>query len=159
MVPDLSRLLAQWSHTYGSVPVRTAVTYVHLVGVLVGGGMAVAADRASLRLSPTEPDWVSQLDRLARVHRWVVTGLALVFASGVLMVLADFNGVLTSLVFWTKMGLVGLLLGNGYVRMRAESGLRQGASRGWRLFRRSSMVSLALWFGILLAGTLLHSTI
>lgn len=159
MVLDLSRLLAYWSHTYGYVPVRTAVTYVHLVGVLVGGGVAVAADRTSLRLSPATPDWASQLDRLTRVHRWVLTGLALVFSSGVLMALADLKGVVNSTVFWTKMGLVAVLLGNGYLRMRAETGLRRGAIGSWPLFRGSSILSLVLWFMVLLAGTLLHSTI
>src|SRR5947208_7462392 len=43
---------------------------------LGGGGVAVAADRASLRLSSeTLPDWPTDLDRLAAVHRCVVGGL------------------------------------------------------------------------------------
>ena len=64
----------------------------------------------------------------------------------------------TSVVFWTKMGLIALLLGNGYIRMRAETALRQGLAAGWGRFRRTSVASLVLWFVILLAGTLLHST-
>src|SRR5437762_14043760 len=54
-----------------------------------GGGVAVAADRASLRLSPATPDWSQELARLAGVHRWVVAGLALIFASGLLMMFAE----------------------------------------------------------------------
>jgi len=154
----VSQLLARWAHLYGHTPVSASVTYLHLVGILVGGGVAVAADRASLKLSPATPDWSGELGRLASVHRWVVSGLALIFASGVLMMLAKLDGVATSVVFWTKMGLIALLLANGYIRMRAEHALRQGRAAGWDRFRRTSVASLVLWLVILLAGTLLHST-
>src|SRR5213595_2409623 len=124
----VSQLLAGWARLYGHTPVSATVTYLHLVGILVGGGVAVAADRASLRLSPeTLPDWRTELDRLAAVHRWVVGGLALIFASGVLMALAQVANFGTSVVFWTKMGLVALLIGNGYARLRTEIALRQGS--------------------------------
>ncbi len=117
-------------------------------------------DRASLRLSPaTLPAWRTELDRLATVHRWVVGGLALILASGVLMALAELGSLVTSVVFWTKMGLVALLIGNGYARLRAEMALRQGSVAAWGWFRWTSIGSLILWFLILLAGTLLHSTI
>ena len=155
-----SLLLARWAHFYHpSTAVRTTATYLHLVCMLVGGGVAVAADRASLRLSPaTAPNWAQELDRLAGVHRWVVAGLACIFASGLLMMLADVSTFATSFVFWTKMGLVALLLGNGYARMRAETALRHGWAAGWSRFRRTSIASLVLWLLILLAGSLLHST-
>ena len=155
----VSQLLTRWAHLYGHTPVSATVTYFHLVGILVGGGVAVAADRASLRLSPaTLPDWRQELDRLAAVHRWVVGGLALIFASGLLMALAEVNTFGTSIVFWAKMGLVALLIGNGYARLRTEIALRQGSVAAWGWFRRTSSASLALWLLILLAGTVLHST-
>src|SRR6266699_4036782 len=155
----VSQLLARWAHLYGHTPVSATVTYLHLVGILVGGGVAVAADRASLRLSPdTLPDWRTELDRLAAVHRWVVGGLALIFASGLLMALAQVANFGTSVVFWAKMGLVALLIGNGYARLRSEIALRQGSLAAWRWFRRTSSASLVLWFLVLLAGTLLHDT-
>ena len=154
----VSQILARWAHLYGHTPVRATVTYLHLVGILVGGGVAVAADRASLRLSPATPDWSEELARLASVHRWVVGGLALIFASGLLMMFAELGSVATSGVFWTKMGLIALLLGNGYLRMRAETALRQDLDSGSR-FRRASVASLVLWFVILLSGTLLHATL
>src|SRR5439155_99491 len=155
----VSQILTRWAHLYGRTPVSATLTYLHLVGILVGGGVAVAADRASLRLSPATPDWSNELTRLAGVHRWVVAGLALIFASGVLMMLAELDSVATSVVFWTKMGLIALLLGNGYVRMRAENALQQGLAAGWRRFRRASVASLVLWLVVLFAGTLLHPTI
>ena len=154
----VSQLLARWAHLYGHTPVSATVTYLHLVGILVGGGVAVAADRASLRLSPATPDWSQELARLAGVHRWVVAGLALIFASGLLMMFAELHSFATSVLFWTKMGLIALLLGNGYIRMRAENALRQGLAAGWSRFHGASLASLVLWLVILLAGTLLHST-
>ena len=150
------QLIARWAHFYGHTPVTASVTYLHLVGVLVGGGVAVATDRAALRLSPATPDWSQELDRLASVHRWVLAGLALIFASGLLMMFAELDRVAISAVFWTKMGLVALLLGNGYIRMRAEQALRLGGAAGWGRFRWASLTSLMLWFAVLLAGTLLH---
>ena len=154
----VSQLLARWAHLYGHTPVSATVTYLHLVGILVGGGVAVAADRAALRLSPATPDWSQELARLGSVHRWVVAGLALIFASGLLMMFAQLDSFATSVVFWTKMGLIALLLGNGYIRMRAENALRQGLAAGWGRFHGASLASLVLWLVILLAGTLLHST-
>lgn len=159
--PAVSELLAGWTNLYGhTTAVRATVTYVHLVGILLGGGLAVATDRASLQLSPASvPDWPQELARLASVHRWVMAGLALIFASGMLMMLAELTTFTTSAVFWTKMGLVALLLGNGYARMRAETALRQRATGGWGRFRATSIASLVLWFVILLAGALLHATV
>lgn len=156
----MSDLLARWAHFYGQTrAVSATVTYVHLAGILSGGGLAIAADVAALRLSPeTVPDWPKELDRLAAVHRWVVGGLTLTFASGVLLLLAEVHTFATSVVFWTKMGFVALLIGNGYARLRCEIALRQGAVARWESFRRTSIASLALWFLILLFGTVLHST-
>ena len=157
----VSQLVARWAHFYGHTrAVSATVTYVHLAGILAGGGVAVATDVAALRLSPGRvADWRGELDRLAAVHRWVVGGLALIFASGALLALTELDSFATSGVFWTKMGLVALLLGNGYARLRCEIALRQGAIARWAWFRRTSITSLALWFLILLFGALPHSTV
>lgn len=156
----MPHLLALWAHfARHTVWLSVTLTFVHLVGILLGGGLAIATDRASLRLSPaTAPDWPQELTRLASVHRWVLAGLALIFASGLLMMLTSFETFAVSAVFWIKMGLIALLLGNGFVRMRAETALRQGRATGWGQFRAASVASLVLWFVILLAGTLLHTT-
>lgn len=157
----MPHLLALWAHfARHTVWLSVTLTFVHLGGILLGGGLAVATDRASLRLSAaTAPDWPQELARLASVHRWVVAGLALIFASGFLMMLTEFETFATSAVFWTKMGLIALLLGNGFLRMRAETALHTGRATAWRRFRRTSVASLVLWFVILLAGALLHTTI
>ena len=77
------------------------------------------------------------------------------FVSGLFMMLADLDTYLTSLVFWTKMGLIVLLIGNGYLRMRAEAAVRNEAATAWRRLRRTTVVSIVLWFAVLLAGTVL----
>ena len=152
-------LVHRWAALYGDrTGVSTTVTYFHLAGVLVAGGFAVVTDRASLRLPQTDgPEQVRQLDEIASVHRWVLGGLALTLVTGLLMLLSDLDTYLHSAVFWTKMGLIAMLLGNGYVRLRSETALRAGLE-AWRRFRWTSIASLALWFAVLLAGTMLMSS-
>jgi hypothetical protein len=156
LLTEGSGLIARWAQLYSDQKMVSAgVTYVHLAGILLGGGLAVASDRASLQLDPDSSVNVSQqLDQLYQVHRLVVLGLAITIASGLLMLLADLQTFLPSILYWTKMSLVVLLLGNGYVRLRAERALREGRE-AWTLFRRTSVASLGLWFLILLAGAFL----
>ena len=50
------------------------------------------------------------------------------------------------------------LLVNGYLMTRAERSLRgdaEAGAGGWRRLRRTSIASLALWFIVLLLGTVL----
>jgi len=70
---------------------------------------------------------------------------------------AELDSFATSVVFWTKMGLIALLLAMATYGCD-ETALRQGRAAGWGRFRRTSVTSLVLWLVILLAGTLLHST-
>lgn len=156
----LGGLITSWAKFYGDrTSVSTAITYLHLAGVLTAGGFAIVADRASLKLAPAGgSEQQRELDNLAAVHRWVLGGLTLIVITGVLMFFSDLHTYLHSAVFWTKMGLVVLLLANGYVRLRAEQRLRSGVSQAWQRFRWTSVASLTLWFGILLAGTILTSS-
>ena len=93
--------LARWARLYADhKAVSVGFTYLHLAGVLVGGGFAVAADRATLRLSPERgPEWSRDLGSLTTVHRWVIAGLCLTFVSGVFMMLADLDTYMTWIVF------------------------------------------------------------
>jgi len=156
VVPAASGLIERWAHFYGDRKlVSAAVTYVHLAGILLGGGLAVSSGRASLRLGQEHGTDVQRaVARLYSVHRLVLGGLALIITSGLLMLFADLQTFLASPLYWSKMGLVALLLANGYVRLRAENVLRQGGA-AWRTFRRTSAISLVLWFLILLAGAFL----
>lgn len=152
-------LIARWAHLYSDhKAVSEAVNFVHFGGVLLAGGLAVAADRATLRLSGTRVDggtstWA--LTEIAGVHRLVLGGLGVVLVSGLLQTFADLDTYLTSLVFWSKMALVAVLLANGWIRLRAETAVRQGDQRGWPAYRRTSIASLILWFTLVLFGTVL----
>lgn len=152
-------LVARWAHLYNDhKAVSETVTFVHLGGVLLAGGLALAADRATLRLSRARGDRGSSawaLTEIAGVHRLVLLGLAIVAASGLLQTFADLDTYLTSVVFWSKMALVAVLLGNGWIRLRAENAVRQGNSAAWTAYRRTSIASLVLWFTLVLLGTVL----
>jgi hypothetical protein len=88
----------------------------------------------------------------------VLAGLVMTLASGFLMFAADAEVLAASPIFWTKMSVVALLLGNGGVIALTESALRSGTGdvdRGWRRMRNAAICSVALWFAAVLAGTLL----
>lgn len=164
LIHALAHFLSPWQSTYSnSKAVSSTVTFAHSAGLLFGGGFAVAADRATLRAVRAAPEQRLQvLAELDAVHRPVLTGLALLFASGVLQAAADVQTFATSPVYWTKMGLVGLLLTNGYLLKRTETTLR-ARGRGddgdplWIRLRRTAMASVLLWTAIVLAGTVLTS--
>src|SRR5215218_8388271 len=110
---SLVRLAAPWESLFGdSVFVATAVTAMHVLALLIGGGLAIAADRTTLRVlrHPVE-DRAAQLAELHATHRPVLIALVLLFVSGVLLAAADLQTFLGSPVFWVKLGLVALLLG------------------------------------------------
>lgn len=152
-------LVARWAHLYSDhKAVSEAVNFVHFGGVLLAGGLAVAADRATLRLSRAHLDggtssWA--LTEIAGVHRLVLGGLGIVLITGLLQTFADLDTYLTSVVFWSKMALVLVLLGNGWIRLRAENAVRAGDRGGWPAYRRTSVASLMLWFTLVLFGTIL----
>jgi hypothetical protein len=155
----IPQLIARWAQIYGDRKWLSAgVTFVHLSGVLLGGGFAIVADRASLQLAPANAaELPRELARLRTVNTWVVAGLAVTFVSGLLMMLADLHTYLPSILFWTKMGLIALLIVNGAVRLRVEHALGAGSAAAWRPFRLTSAVSLVLWFCVLLAGSFLST--
>jgi uncharacterized membrane protein len=98
------------------------------------------------------------VNELGAVHRWVISGLVIVVASGLLLVTSDIETFWGSWIYWTKMALVVLLLVNGLVMTRIERALETDASDSspnWRALHRTAISSLALWFAITLAGVAL----
>jgi len=149
-----------WAHLYGKTKlVSMAVTYVHFAGLLLGGGAAVAADRETLRASK-EADSVrdDHLQFLGTVHAFAITGLAMLAGSGILMLLADLETFWASKAFWSKMTLVALLLANGLMMRRAEQLVATVPDRAWAQLKRTAVISLVLWFAIVLASTILAAT-
>jgi sterol desaturase/sphingolipid hydroxylase (fatty acid hydroxylase superfamily) len=149
-----------WARLYAdSKVVSTGVIYVHLAGLLLGGGAAVAADRESLKAArEPEPARADHLAFLGTVHGIAVTGLAMLAASGAAMFLADLDTFWSARAFWIKMSLVVLLLANGLLMRQAEQLAPTVPERAWRQLTATSIASLVLWFAILLASTILASS-
>lgn len=164
IIHTIAQFLSPWQSIYSnSKAVSSSVTFVHLAGLLFAGGFAVAADRATLRaFRSTSERRLHALNELDAVHRPVLAGLAVIVASGLLQFTADIETFATSPVYWTKMSLVVLLLVNGYVLKRTETTLRshgggQPHDPLWNRLRTASVVSVVLWAGIVLAGTILNA--
>jgi hypothetical protein len=159
-IGGLADLLRPWATLYSHSPtVQTAVTFLHLGGIFLGGGFAIATDRETFaavqaRLSGQ----MRHLAHLHNVHRPVLVGLVMAIGSGVLLFAADVETFARSWVFWTKMTLLALLLTNGYLLSRTERSLRLTTPDSpvlWARLRMISAASIALWLALILAGTLL----
>ena len=156
----LIQLFQPWNDFYShSKPAETIVLFLHIGGMLLAGGLAISADRGTLRaLRLTGDNRIAHMKELAAVHRWVITGLVIVASSGVALLASDIETFWGSWIFWTKMALVVLLLLNGLMMTRTERSLETEAgetSPHWGALRRSATASLALWFTITLAGVAL----
>ena len=150
----LATLVARWALLYADHKlVSIVMTYLHLAGVLVGGGAAITLDQAVLRAVRAGNDArVRVLDMLASSHRTVVPALSVVCTTGLLMALADRATFFSSRLFYVKISLVALLLLNGSLLLLSERRASTSES-GWRQLTIVSGVSLVLWLVILLVGT------
>ena len=160
LMNQLTTLVAPWADFYNaSKAVQTTVTFGHFGGMMTAGGFALATDRATLRAASSETsERARHLRELSGIHPIVVGALAVTALSGLLMFAADLQTLAGSLVFWAKMGLISLLLLNGYAMLRTERRLQArdlADARDWRRLRTASLVSLGLWFAVVLAGSIL----
>jgi hypothetical protein len=150
----LSSAVESWAAFYDAHRmVSVAVRYLHLAGLVVGGGTALATDRQivkAVRSGPAERS--ASLAALGGSHRVVVPALAVVVITGAMMTASDTGTFLGSRLFWSKMGLVALLLLNGVGLLAAERAASRGRARGWPWLGLTSVASLILWLVILLAG-------
>jgi hypothetical protein len=158
----LADVLSPWVDLYsGSTPVETAVMFLHLGGLVAAGGLAWTLDRAVLRSARGPfPSRVELARELGLAHGAVLVGLGVVVVSGVALAAADPKTFLVSWLFWTKMALVALLLGNGWVLKRAGERLAADpdADRAFRSLRGAALRSVGLWALTLLAGVALSTT-
>ena len=149
-----------WAKYYGThKAVSIGITFVHFSGLLLGGGAAVAADRETLKAA-REAGAVraDHLEFLGSVHSIAVAGLVLLFVSGAAMFLSDLDTFWETKVFWIKMGLVSLLLLNALAMQQAERLARTVPAKAWPRLTTTSIVSLVLWFAVVLASTVLKSS-
>ena len=167
LVERVADLAGPWQSLYSdSKAVSATVSFAHVGALLVGGGMAIGADRQTLHAARgTTVERVQRLDDQHRLHTLVVASLAVVALSGVALFLSDVEEFAGSAIFWVKMGLVALLLANGAMMVRIEAGLRDGtmtnadpghASRAWNRMRWHAIASLALWITVTLFGVILR---
>lgn len=160
LIETVVELAKPWADLYGhSKPLATTVTFLHIAGVMVGGGFAMASDRAALRaLRGTDEDRVRVLRDFAAIHRPVLTALTVVVLSGVALMLADAETFLASPVYYTKIGLFVVLLANGYLVQRTERALAAAPTSGSRLWGRfgfGARASIALWLATAFVGVAL----
>ena len=166
-ITPLIQLFAPWQALYSnSKLVAETVTASHLLALLFGGGLAIAADRATLRAiaQPTD-ERLRVLQNIRATHRPVLIALIVLFASGFALAAADIETFVGSPVFWIKLALVALLLLNGLLLERTEARLRFAPvvqqprspkqTRLWRRLRFTAVMSIALWSATLVAGTVL----
>jgi len=152
-----AQLLASWSAIYSNhSALRTAVEFVHIGGLLAGGGCAVAADLATISSARDgSVARATELEVLKRTHALVVGGLVALFTSGVLLFAADVDTYFYSRVFWLKMALVAALLSNGILLLLGERRIKRGDPRAWKHLHATAVASLILWFLTTLAGAAL----
>lgn len=171
LVDSLVKTFAPWQSLYGdSKAVSAAVTSVHLVAMLFGGGYAVAADRAVLRARPaTSLDAARLLGEIQALHLPVVIALTVLSLSGLAMAAADVETFAHSPVFAAKLAIIVLLLVNGLLLLRTERALRRiiepGLQAGggmttelrsqWRRLRGNAWASAALWTAAVVVGVVL----
>lgn len=163
LVQTITAAAKPWADFYGhSKTTSSIVTWLHLAGILVGGGFAIASDRAALRALRADLDERTRVLRdFGSIHRPVILALIVVALSGVLQTLSDAETFLVSKVYWTKMVLVVCLLANGYGVQRTERRLALAPSSAnalWGRFKLGAIASISLWLATLLAGTFLMSS-
>lgn len=154
----LVSLVEPWASFYGdSLLAQTLVKFAHVGGLVVGGGMAIATDRTTLRLSSDVERRRHLLD-VAHLHRMVIVALMTIIISGFLLFAADVEAYWASWIYWVKMALVALLLANG-ARMRQIEATTASetlvTAAHWSAFRGTAVASLTLWLTVTLAGVAL----
>jgi uncharacterized membrane protein len=166
VVQELTQFFEPWKSAFGdSKALSMTVTSLHIVGLLFGGGFAVAADRATLRLTRGRPDERAHLlSELHKTHGPVLIAIAVLFVTGTALAAADVESFIVSPIFWVKMVLILVLLANGAVLKSSSDRLRTNEAAESpavavlvRRLRRSAMFSIALWTTTLVLGTALST--
>ena len=158
-------LCAPWSDLFShSSLISGSVVGLHIMALVIGGGLALAADRMTLRVrAGDETARRTQLREVRDVHSIVLVGVVLLFASGVALAAADVETFLPSPIFWTKLVLSFLLVVNGGLLTRVEQRLG-GAGQSskvdeqlWARVRLLSVSSVFLWVATAVVGIVLSN--
>lgn len=163
MLPPLTdpgALIKWWSSLYSNhTNLSNGIVFLHLAGLIVGGGAAVTTDRQILKAWRAGGERRrAVLDDVSAVHAFVIGGIVLMIVTGALMMLADWDTFLASRLFWVKMAGVSILIVNGAVLGWAERLARQSSGRrGWPVLATVSTISLVMWITVLGLGTWLKT--
>jgi hypothetical protein len=157
ILETVAGVLQPWSDLYGSsTALSVTLTFAHLGSMMVGGGLAIAADRTVLKAGrPTDTKAVVALaDAVGDVHRPVLIALVVSAISGALQLAADFETFVASKVMWVKIALLLALAVNGALMLRDERSVRRdaGNAKGIGALRVRAVTSVVLWLAITLAG-------
>jgi hypothetical protein len=153
----ITHLASSWASVYSnSAATRTAIGFAHVGGLVISGGTALSADRAVLRAGRAGHAMRErQAADLATTHRIVVAALAVVVASGVLLMLSDLDTYLVSKTFWIKMAAIAALGVNGALMMAIGRRIERGHDGSWTALRAAAMTSMTLWLVTTLLGAAL----
>jgi hypothetical protein len=158
MTHYLTAGIVSWSSYYGNHQlVSVSVRFVHLMAIALGGGSALLTDIWVIRARKatlTEKD--SAFNNLCKIHGLVISWIAVLVVTGLLMTLADLGTFWHSKVYWIKMALVAALVINGFALLLAERRVQKiGIAQGWGQLANISIISFVLWSTTLFAGTFL----
>jgi hypothetical protein len=159
-VETLAEIAKPWTRFYSKSDVaQTLVLFTHLAGMLGGGGVAIAADRAMWKArTATDEVRARLLAEVDAAHRPVLIGIAMAGVSGVLMTAADVETYVPSLLWWGKMAAFALLLANGAWLQSMEQRARRTPATmaaAWPRVALASKFSYVLWFAVVLGGVML----
>lgn len=157
VLDSLVSALEPWNTLYsGSTALSVGMTFLHLGAMMVGGGLAIAADRSVLKVGAA-PDQITRLavaDAVGDVHRPVVACLLVSAVTGSLQLAADLESLIGNKIMWVKFGLLAALAVNGLLMLRDEREVRRqsGGGQAFGALRVRAMTSVVLWLAIVLAG-------
>lgn len=154
--------LQPWADVYAeSRWLPLVLLTAHVLSLVAAAGVALAVDRRVLRVATASvdraaPSSAALLDELTDAHPLVMRALAITLVSGAAMATADLGTYASSAVFWSKMGLVALLLVNGQLMRRAERQLAADSTVPPSL-RSAALRSVLLWGGIIVLGVVVSN--
>ncbi|MGH7618405.1 MAG: hypothetical protein ACREPM_14380 [Gemmatimonadaceae bacterium] len=165
---DIAKWMHPWNHLFAhSKVVSGSVTGAHIIALMFAGGLAIAADRSTLRAHTRDhATRAHQVRELQAVHAPVLAGLGVLLVSGILLALADVETFLPSPVFWLKLTLVTLLATNGLAVTLTERRLNAVTSDDgatsveealWSRMRRLAWTSATLWTATAVVGIVLSN--
>lgn len=159
-IDQIAHWLLPWNHVFAhSKWVAGTVTGSHIISLMFGGGLAIAADRTTLRVDRADSEARDeQIREIRAVHAPVLVSLVVLLVSGVLLGASDVETFLPSIWFWIKIALVALLMINGSVLALTERRLGGGLTDGgWTRLRTLAWASIALWTATAVVGIVLSN--